>query len=78
MKSLMLGRLSIRKAVKGIASFCAGQKYSPMKRPRADILQSSQDVKDTSDILDTQDKYWTTRTNPLTPPTNELETSNNL
>ena len=34
-----------------------------MKRPRADILQSSQDVKDTSDILDTQDKYWTTKTN---------------
>ena len=41
-ESLMPRRMSIRKAVKGIASFCAGQKYSPMKRSGADILQPAQ------------------------------------
>ena len=55
-KTFLLVGMSIRKVVKGIASFCAGQKYSAMKRPGADILQSSRDVKDTSDILEIQEQ----------------------
>ena len=57
-KTFLLVGMSIRKVVKGIASFCAGQKYSAMKRPGADILQSSRDVKDTSDILETPEQNW--------------------
>ena len=55
-ETFLLVGMSIRKVVKGIASFCAGQKYSAMKRPGADILQSSRDVKDTSDILEIQEQ----------------------
>ena len=57
-ETFLLVGMSIRKVVKGIASFCAGQKYSAMKRPGADILQSSRDVKDTSDILETPEQNW--------------------